>query len=79
MARYFFDVRDGESFYPDLEGLELTGIEEARDEATAALADAAKDALPRSVRREIAIEVRDGDVRPVLRAALWFEVQVLAP
>ena len=77
--RYFFDVRDGDQFTPDLDGLEYATIEEARDAATAALADAAKDAIPGKIRREIAVEVRDVDILPILRASLWFEVQVLRP
>jgi hypothetical protein len=38
----------------------------------------ARDALPGSVRRELAVECRDEADRDVLRAALWFEVAVLA-
>ena len=78
MPRYYFDHRDGDTFLSGDEGLELDGIETARDEATRALAGMAKDALPGSVRREITIEVRDEASRPVLKAALWFEVQFLA-
>ena len=78
MPRYYFDHRDGDTFLSDDEGLEFDGIEAVRDEATKALAGMAKDALPRSARREMAIEVRDETSRPVLRAALWFEVQFLA-
>jgi hypothetical protein len=78
MPRYYFDHRDGNSFISDDEGLEFDGIKAVRDEATRALAGIAKDELPGSVRREIAIEVRDEASRPVLRAALWFEVQTLA-
>jgi hypothetical protein len=78
MPRYYFDHRDGDTFLSDEEGLEFDGIEAVRDEATRALAGIAKDVLPGSVRREIVIEVRDEASRPVLRAALWFEVQTLA-
>ena len=78
MPRYYFDHRDGNSFISDDEGLEFDGIKAVRDEATRALAGIAKDELPGSVRREIVIEVRDEASRPVLRAALWFEVQFLA-
>lgn len=77
MPRYYFDHRDGNTFISDDEGLEFDGFEAVRDEATRALAGIAKDALPGSVRREIVIEVRDEASRPVLRAALWFEVQTL--
>ena len=78
MPRYYFDHRDGNTFISDDEGLEFDGVEAARNEATRALADAAKDALPGAVRREIVIEVRDEASRPLLRAPLWFEVQTLA-
>jgi hypothetical protein len=78
MPRFFFDSRDGDELILDDEGLELAGIEAARDEATAALRDIAKDAIPHSERRELAIEVRDEAGRQIIRASLWFEVQVLA-
>ena len=78
MPRYFFDSHDGDDFIRDEEGLELDGLEAARDEATAALGGIAKDALPRSSRRELSIEVRDESDRQIMRASLWFEVQVLA-
>jgi len=54
-------------------GMELDGIEAARDEATRGLADLAKDVLPGSVRREVAVECRHEADHNVLRAALWFE------
>ena len=78
MPRYFFDFRDGHKFIRDDDGFALADIEEARDQATATLARMAKDAVPKSARRELAIEVRDEDDRQVIRASLWFEVQVLA-
>ena len=78
MPRFFFDSRDGDELILDDEGLELAGIEAARDEATAALRDIAKDAIPHSERRELAIEVRDEAGCQIIRASLWFEVQVLA-
>jgi hypothetical protein len=78
VPKYFFDTRDGSDFIRDEEGLVLDGIEAARDEATAGLADLAHDALPGSIRRELIVEVRDGADRPLLRAALWFEVAIMA-
>ena len=59
MTRYYFDTRDGAEFIRDELGIELDGIEAARDEATRGLADFARDALPGSVRRELAVECRD--------------------
>jgi hypothetical protein len=77
MPRYFFDSRDGLEIIRDEEGIELDGIQAARDEATRGLADLSKDVIPGSERRELAIEVREGSNHPLLRAALWFEVAVL--
>jgi len=53
--------------------LEFDSIEQARDEATAALAGIAKDVLPGSVRRELSIEVRDEAKARLLRTCLVFE------
>jgi hypothetical protein len=38
MPRYFFDTRDGPDLVRDEIGLELDGIEAARDEATRGMA-----------------------------------------
>jgi hypothetical protein len=73
MPRYYFDTRDGERLVRDEVGVVLPSVEAARDQAAVALAEIAKDALPGSTRREIAIEVRDGV--PLLRTCLRFEVK----
>jgi hypothetical protein len=70
---YYFDSRDGDSFLCDEDGLEFPSLEAARDQATAALADMAKDVLPGSLRRELIIEVSDENREPVLRTSLVFE------
>jgi hypothetical protein len=77
MPHFYFDTRDGDDLIRDEIGLELVGIEQARDEATRGIADLARDALPGSVRRELSVQVRDHANRDVLRASLWFEVAVL--
>lgn len=77
MPRFYFDSRDGEQFIRDDEGLEFADAEVARIEASAALAEMARDALPKSHRRELAIEVRD-DTHHLFRLALWFEVEHVA-
>jgi hypothetical protein len=76
VPRYFFDTRDGELVRDEI-GILLDGIEAVRDEATRGLADFAKDALPGSVRRELAVEVRDQFEELILTASLWFEVVLL--
>jgi len=77
MPLYYFDTRDGEELIRDELGLELDGIEQARDEATRGMADLVKDALPGAVRRELSVHVRDDVDRDILRASVWFEVAIL--
>jgi hypothetical protein len=77
MPLFFFDHRDGDELLRDEEGMEFASIEEAREEATRGLGGIARDALPGSVRRELAIEVSDASRKPLFRTALWFEVQAL--
>jgi hypothetical protein len=62
MTRYFFDMRDGEAFSEDDEGMEYPDIEHAQMEAVASLADMAKDLsgkVPNSLGHPLAVEVRD--------------------
>ena len=54
--RYFFDVHNGNELTPDEVGMELTGINEARDEAAEALAEMAGAASRDSNPRDFAIE-----------------------
>jgi hypothetical protein len=77
MPLFYFDVRDGDKFIRDEEGLEYPDLQGARDAAARALADMAKDVLPGPVMREMGVEVRDSEKKPLLRAALRFEIQRL--
>ena len=74
MPRYYFDTRDNDTFLADDTGVEIDSFEEVKLEATKAMADFAKDVLPGSVVRLLAIEGRDG-VGPVLSVKLRCEVQ----
>jgi hypothetical protein len=76
MPRYFFDVRDNGVLIPDQWGTELAGIEEAKVEVAMTLAEIARDVLPNSDRREMAIEVRDERSKPLLQTTLVFDVKV---
>jgi hypothetical protein len=78
MPHYFFDTSDGSELLRDEEGVELDGIQQARNEATRALVDLARDVIPGSETGELAIEVRDRRNVRLLRAALSFEIAVLA-
>jgi len=74
MVRYFFDVRDNDSFYPDDVGVELPSIDTVKAQAGRTMGEIAKDVLPGSEVRTLAIEVRD-DLGPILRVALQFEIE----
>jgi hypothetical protein len=80
MRRYFFDVRDGGDVIPDEEGMELSTIDAAQNEATRALADMARDEVRtrngNGSACDLIIEVRDDD-GPVMRAKFTFEIDHL--
>lgn len=78
VPRYFFDTRENDRFVRDEEGLELAGLDAARAEATETLTNMARDVIPKSERHTLSVEVRDDRERPVLKASVWSEVQVLA-
>lgn len=69
MPRYFFDVHDGTRFTADEIGVELDGVEAARQEAGSALAGFAmnlRDGQP----HEVVIEVKDEAGQRLLVAKL---------
>ncbi|MCK1515092.1 hypothetical protein IVB22_21500 [Bradyrhizobium sp. 190] len=71
MKRYYFDVRDGSQFIHDDEGVELPNIESARQEATTALSEMAREWVRGGPQHRMAVEVRD-DHGPILEASLGF-------
>lgn len=80
MRRYYFDIREGDEFAPDEEGLELDTMERVQEEAARSLADMARDSARRRLHnakaQEMTIEVRDDD-GPVLQVRFTFSVQHL--
>jgi hypothetical protein len=75
MALYYFDFRDGDVVTEDTEGTECADNQSARDEAVAALAELARDRLPRSGERaDIAFIVRRADGGTMAAAQVAFEV-----
>ena len=80
MARYFFDLLEGDLLAVDEEGLELSSLRAVQAEAAKSLADMARDAVhsfpPATGRQNMAIEVRDAAV-PVMQVKFTFEVENL--
>lgn len=61
MTRYYFDLRDGDTFIKDAEGLDLLGIAEAQIEAAEFLGDMLKDISMREEKKAghpMCVEVR---------------------
>ena len=61
MTRYFFDLRDGDIFIEDAEGLDLLDIAEAQIEAAEFLGDMVKDISMREAKPAgypMSVEVR---------------------
>ncbi|MEZ0081491.1 DUF6894 family protein [Bradyrhizobium japonicum] len=64
MTRYYFDLRDGDIFIKDAEGLELLDIAEAQIEAAEFLCDMVKDISMREALLPgypMSVEVRQAD------------------
>jgi hypothetical protein len=75
---YFFDTRDNDVFIEDDIGLELPDLEAVKAQASLSLAELARDVLPDSLQRDLAVEARD-ERQPVLQAKLKFEAIILVP
>jgi uncharacterized membrane protein len=76
MRRFFFDSRDNGTFTEDDVGVEYGDLEAVKVEAARALAELARDVIPGSTKRELAVEVRD-EQGPVLIARMTFEATIL--
>jgi len=61
MVRYYFDLDDNGSRFPDDQGTELQTFSEVRSEAIQALADIMRDAALDADHRIIAMSVHNGD------------------
>ena len=66
MARYFFDIHDGEGTFVDEVGVELPDMKSAIREARRALADMVRDALRDPDGDGVSVKIRDGAEGPVV-------------
>ena len=75
MIRYYFDLRDGNAFVIDEEGMELCDMRSAQGEAARALAGVAWDAMrvDGAQGQQMVIEVRDTH-GPVMEVKFSFEI-----
>jgi len=75
MPRYFFDIHDGARSTTDDTGVELDGLEAARQEAARTLGEIARDILPYSDRHEVVIEVKNEAGQRVLVTKLSVSIE----
>jgi hypothetical protein len=71
MVRYFFDIREGDNFVPDDEGIELPHVEAAQMGAARSLANLVRDKVDSQPFSLMAIQVRDSDGPVVEAKFVW--------
>jgi hypothetical protein len=76
MPRYYFDIHDRARSTPDDTGVELDGLEAARQEAARTLGEIARDILPNGDRHDVVIEVKDEAGQRVLVAKLSVSIEL---
>ena len=74
-ARFFFDIHDGEDFTSDRQGLDLDGLEAAKDAAKKDLPDIVKDEMPDGDRRDFTVDVKNVAGQIVWRITLSLVVE----
>jgi hypothetical protein len=77
VARYYFDIDDGEHSITDDEGTEADSLQIVRNEAISVLPDIAREELPDGDYRVFAIQVRDEMKRPIFKATLTLRAEWL--
>ena len=70
MARYFFDIDDGEKSTRDMFGVECASREDVRRNATRGLAEVVKDEIPDGNQRLFQVRVRNEEGNYVFEASL---------
>jgi hypothetical protein len=79
MRRFYFEVREGNSFIPDDEGLEFSDIGTAEREAAEAAASIARDRLPKGDARDITVEVLNEHRQRIITVTVSMTVHRVEP
>jgi hypothetical protein len=75
VPRFYFDTRKGGNLLRDDEGLEFLTANAARADASRALGEMIKDAMPDGDHLDMAVEVRGDNKRPLFKVQITFDVQ----
>jgi hypothetical protein len=79
VPHFYFDVREGERFIPDNEGLEFDSLDAAEHEAASAAAEIGRNLLPKGDAREVTIELRNEHRQRVLTVTVSMEIHRVVP
>jgi hypothetical protein len=79
MAKFFFDIREGQKFILDEEGSEFPDVAAAEYEAAIAAAEMGRDRLPQGDLRTIVVEVRNEHGQRVATATVSLTVERVDP
>ena len=79
MPRFYFDIREGQSFTEDYEGLDYPDVDRAEREACITAAEIGRDALPKGHVRDIVVEVRNEHRQRVVTVRLRADVDRVTP
>jgi hypothetical protein len=79
MAKFFFDIREGQRFIVDEEGLEFPDVAAAEYEAATAAAEIGRDLLPKGDLRSVMVEVRNQHGQRVATATATLHVERVHP
>jgi hypothetical protein len=79
VPRFYFDVREGDSFTRDTDGLEFNSLNAAEYEAARTAAEIGREDLPKGRAREVTVEVRDEHGQQVLTVAVAMTVRRMNP
>ncbi|CAN7345523.1 hypothetical protein LJR104_001851 [Neorhizobium sp. LjRoot104] len=75
MARYFFDLSNGDGPVRDNEGQEISTREQISREVSRILADIARDEFPEREKGSISVEVRNEEGQSVFSGRLSFQTR----
>jgi hypothetical protein len=79
MPRFYFDIREGERFTPDEDGVDFDDLDAAEYDTACSAAEIARDRLPKGEAREVTVGVKNEHRQRVLTITVSTEVRRVAP
>jgi hypothetical protein len=75
MPRFYFDVREGDAFQEDTEGIDLPNADMAEREATAAAAEISCERVNKLGSHDLIVEVLDESRQPLVTVKLSMRLE----